>query len=57
MKVNELKKNDKVWCWWMSRYLYYTGVKRNNTNTYVFKDITDVTVIIAEDQIEELERR
>lgn len=55
MKANELKKNDRVWCWWMSRYLYYTGVKRNNT--YVFEDIADVTVILTEDDIKKLERR
>ena len=55
MKANELKKNDRVWCWWMNRYLYYTGIKKNNT--YVFEDIDDVTVVLEEDDIKDLEKR
>lgn len=25
MKKTELKKNARCWCWWKSRYLFFTG--------------------------------
>lgn len=51
MTKNELKSRVKVWCWWKSRYLYYTGFefthKPSGVHYYRFRDIcgaiTDVT--------------
>lgn len=55
MKVNELKRGMKVWCWWASRNLYF---KCQNTVTglYVFEDICDVRFEFTADQVEKLRR-
>lgn len=55
MKKNELKKGLKVWCWWKSRHLYYTGqVIRGE---YKFVDIMDAITMISEDDLAKLEVR
>lgn len=69
MTKNELKKGVKVWCWWKSRYLYYTGYEGNETgynlktkdytprHYYKFEDICGATTIIYDEQLEKLELR
>lgn len=53
MKKSELKKDVKVWCWWKSRILYYTGkVVRGK---YQFVDASDLLAMISEEQLKELE--
>lgn len=55
MKKTELKKNVKVWCWWKSRYLYFTG--RVIQGEYEFRDICDAVTMVTEAQLEKLEIR
>lgn len=55
MSKNELKKNIKVWCWWKSRSLYYTG--RIINNEYEFVDICDCITMISEESLKKLEVR
>lgn len=53
MKKTELKKNIKVWCWWKSRSLYYTG--RVINGKYEFVDICDAITMITEEQLAKLQ--
>ncbi len=53
MKKEELKKGTKVWCWWMSRYLYYTG--QIIRGQYKFVDICDAIAMIPEEDLQKLE--
>ena len=39
MNANNLKKNDRVWCWWLSRYLWFKG--QNARGEFIFEDICD----------------
>ena len=55
MKAEELKKGTKVWCWWKSRYLWFSGVVRDGV--YEFRDVCDVVVRVAEEDLGNLERR
>ena len=69
MKANELRKNTKVWCRWLSRNLYYTGKegceKGFNTKTkdytprhyYTFVDVCDCITRIYDEELEALEIR
>ena len=58
--VKALKKGERFWCWWMSRYLFFrmsyvkcfTGV-----TCYVFEDIADARFELTEEQVGKLERR
>ena len=52
MKKSELKKNMKVWCWWKSRYLYFTG--RMVRGQYEFRDIDDAITLVTEADLEQL---
>lgn len=52
MMKSELKKNIKVWCWWKSRNLYYTGQIINGE--YKFVDICDCVTMINEEQLTKL---
>jgi len=52
MKKEQLKKGTKVWCWWRSSLLWYTGCERNGI--YVFEDITDAIVEIRESNLGDL---
>ena len=55
MTKNELRKNMKVWCWWKSRSLYYTG--QIIRGQYKFIDICDAITMIDEKDLEKLEIR
>jgi hypothetical protein len=55
MTKNELRKNTKVWCWWKSRVLYFTGEMINGQ--YKFIDICDAVVMVTEDDLKDLEIR
>ena len=55
MTKNELKKNVKVWCWWKSRILYYTGQIINGQ--YKFVDVCDAVTMINKEDLEKLEVR
>ena len=62
MKKSELKKDVKVWCWWKSRTLYYTGkVVRERyqfkvvRERYQFVDASGLLAMIDEEQLKELE--
>lgn len=53
MKASELRINKRVWAWWLSRYLFYTG--ESYDGKYIFTDINDDEVIIKESDLKDLE--
>lgn len=55
MKKSDLKKGMKVWCWWRSRYLWFTGVVRHGA--FEFRDAGDAIIVIAEENLKNLEIR
>ena len=55
MTKDQLYPHVKVWCWWHSRWLWYTG--RMTTGGYEFKDICDVVVTIPENSLKDLRVR
>lgn len=65
MKKEQLEKNLKVWCWWKSRFIYYTGKIINKVPSafnnfegelvYVFEDISGVIIHINEEELKKLE--
>lgn len=67
MKKEELKKGMKVWCWWKSRNLYYTGKIINKApsafndfkgeTVYVFEDICGAVTHLNEKDLNGLERK
>lgn len=69
MEKKELKKGIKVWCWWKSRTLRYTGYEGNETgyNTltkdytprhyYRFVDEIGAITIIYDEDLAKLEIR
>lgn len=69
MKASEIKKGIRVWCWWKSRALYYTGredyEKGYNIKTkdytprhyYAFEDICGAATRIYDEDVEKLELR
>ena len=66
MKKNEIKKGMKVWCWWKSRWLYYTGYEGMETgyNTEIkdytprhyckFRDIDGAITRVYDRELEQL---
>lgn len=66
VKKEELKRDLKVWCWWKSRSLYYTGVegyeKGYNLQTkdytprhyYRFRDVCGAVTRIYDEDLEKL---
>ncbi len=52
MTKDQLYRHAKVWCWWKSRYLWYTG--RIVIGGYEFRDICDAITIVPEDSLGEL---
>lgn len=56
MKANELKKNDRVWCWWMSRYFWFQCVN-SVTGKYVFEDAGDCRFDFTAADVEKMEVR
>lgn len=67
MTKEEIKNNVKVWCWWKSRNLYYTGYEGYeqgyNVATkdytprhyYRFEDICGAITRIYDEDVEKLE--
>lgn len=57
MKVTELQKNKKYWCWWMHRYLLFKRLTTidGKPNKYIFEDFGDAQIILTPDQIEKLQ--
>ena len=53
--MRDMKKNAKVWCWWKSRNLYFTG--RIIQGKYEFIDTCDAITMIGEDQLDQLEMK
>ena len=53
MKAQDLRKGQKVWCWWLSRTLYYRG-QNTRTLEFRFEDVCDVPFYFTEEQIEKL---
>lgn len=51
-----MKKGEKFWCWWLHRYLYYSG-KAYNAKDYEFVDICDELFVLNADEVEKLEKR
>lgn len=49
-----MKKNDRYWCWWMSRYLWFVSARNDQ---YLFEDAGDVQFTLTEEQVKKLERR
>lgn len=47
----ELKKNEKKWCWWMHRYLFFC---KKDGDTYIFIDIDDEKFLLSESQVSKL---
>lgn len=52
MKARELKNGTRVWCQRLSRYLYFTGHKREK---YVFFDIAGIRFDLSESEVSKLE--
>lgn len=69
MTKQELTKGAKAWCWWKSRYLYFTGREINRkeldarTGTYPtvhyyeFEDVCGAITMITDAALEKLETR
>lgn len=55
MRETALRKGAKVWCWWLSRFLWYTGKIINGE--YKFVDICDAITLIDRSRLSELEAR
>lgn len=52
MKTTKLIKNTRIWCWWKSRFLYFTGTQINGK--YKFVDIADVVIWLTEKEVTQL---
>ena len=53
-----MKKNEKFWCWWLSRTLYFTGrVVNRGEKLYIFEDISGIVSEIREESLKGLEKR
>lgn len=50
-----MKKNDRFWCWWMSRYLLFDYVTKNGQ--YVFRDYGDACIVLSADDVADLVRK
>ena len=55
MDLIDLRKGVRVWCWWWSRYLWFTGVVRHGA--FEFRDAGDAIIVIAEENLKNLEKR
>lgn len=67
MLKEELKKGTRVWCWWKSRYMYFSGTEGTETgyniktkdytprHYYNFDDICGASTKIYDEELEELE--
>lgn len=54
-----MKKNDKFWCWWMSRNLYFrrSYVKYpSGVTLYEFEDISGAAFDLTEEQVGKLKK-
>ena len=60
MKVADLKRGERLWCWWMHRYLYFRRSYFSHlrgVTIYEFEDVGDAKVDLLESQVGKLERR
>ena len=59
MTAEQIYTGDRFFCWWKSRFLYFTGntEKLNDGEWWKFEDVTGCEVWIHETDLEELERR
>lgn len=61
MTKNELTKGKRTWCWWKSRYLFFTGRTGadpiTKEKTFRFEDICGAITDITEKQLTKLEAR
>lgn len=58
MRIDELEKNKKYWCWSMHRILIYKGTGMQITGLpkmYRFIDFGDCEILMTSDQVEQLE--
>lgn len=67
VKAEALKKGDRVWCWWLSRDLYYSGIEfdehgynietRDYTprHVYKFRDESGAEFRLTAEQVSKLE--
>ena len=56
MRKQELRSGMRVWCLWLSRYLYYNG-RAYNAKDYEFVDIADCVVTLSESQLKDLVKK
>lgn len=49
-----MKKGEKFWCWWASRYIWFSGLPKNKRGEYTFRDICDEIIMVAEKNIKDL---
>lgn len=56
MEIAQLKKGTRVWCWWMSSLMLFTG-KVSETRGYEFEDFGDKLIWIPADKIKDLQYR
>lgn len=48
-------KNERRWCWWLHRYIYFTG--KATSKGYIFTDTAGANLTITENQLEALKER
>ena len=51
----EIKRGERFWCWWKSRYLWYKG-QNAVTGKYHFEDAGDCHFYLDEKDVLALER-
>ena len=51
-KHAEPKRGEIAWCWWMSRYVIFTGEKRNGK--YITEDFGDCIIEFTEQELRKL---
>ena len=51
----DMEKGRKFWCWWKSRYLWYTG--RRWRGMYLFEDAGGCLIEIEAEKLKNLEVR
>ena len=43
-----MKRHDRFWCWWMSRYLLFL---KKIGGRYLFTDYGDQQILLTEDEV------
>lgn len=49
------QRDLRYWCWWMSRYVWYSGWMYRGD--YVFEDVTGAQVCVSPEMFAEMEVR